>query len=140
MLSRRIAARNFYPAVSVLESVSRVMPSIVSREHMEAAGRIRDLLATYAESEDLINIGAYKAGSNLRVDWALEHLESVRGFLSQRVEERSSFEETDRLMLALAPRPDPSVQPRQEAQKEEAPRRSGARFASPASPSVSHED
>ena len=143
VLSRRIAARNFYPAVSVLESVSRVMPSIVSREHMEAAGRIRDLLATYAESEDLINIGAYKAGSNLRVDWALEHLESVRSFLSQRVEERSSFEETDRLMLALAPRPDPSAPPQQaqqEAQKEEAPRRSGARFASPVSSSVPYED
>ena len=105
VLSRKIAARNFYPAVSVLESVSRVMPAIVSPEHLEAAGRIRDLLATYAESEDLINIGAYKSGSNARVDWALSHLDSVRDFLGQRVDECSSFEETDRLMLALAPQP-----------------------------------
>ena len=105
VLSRKIASRNFYPAVSVLESVSRVMPAIVSPEHLAAAGRIRDLLATYAESEDLINIGAYKAGSNARVDWALSHLDSVRGFLEQRVDESSSFEETDRLMLALAPQP-----------------------------------
>ena len=105
VLSRKIASRNFYPAVSVLESVSRVMPAIVSPEHLAAAGRIRDLLATYAESEDLINIGAYKTGSNARVDWALSHLDSVRGFLEQRVDESSSFEETDRLMLALAPQP-----------------------------------
>lgn len=105
VLSRKIASRNFYPAVSVLESVSRVMPAIVSPEHLAAAGRIRDLLATYAESEDLINIGAYKAGSNVRVDWALSHLDSVRGFLEQRVDESSSFEETDRLMLALVPQP-----------------------------------
>lgn len=105
VLSRKIASRNFYPAVSVLESVSRVMPAIVSPEHLAAAGRIRDLLATYAESEDLINIGAYKTGSNARVDWALSHLDSVRGFLEQRVDESSSFEETDRLMLALVPQP-----------------------------------
>ncbi len=105
VLSRKIASRNFYPAVSVLESVSRVMPAIVSPEHLAAAGRIRDLLATYAESEDLINIGAYKAGSNARVDWALSHLDSVRAFLEQRVNESSSFEETDRRMLALAPQP-----------------------------------
>ena len=105
VLSRKIASRNFYPAVSVLESVSRVMPAIVSPEHLAAAGRIRDLMATYAESEDLINIGAYKAGSNARVDWALSHLDSVRGFLEQRVDESSSFEETDRRMLALAPQP-----------------------------------
>ncbi len=105
VLSRKIASRNFYPAVSVLESVSRVMPAIVSPEHLDAAGRIRDLLATYAESEDLINIGAYKSGSNARVDWALSHLDSVRGFLEQRVDESSSFEETDRRMLALAPQP-----------------------------------
>ena len=105
VLSRKIASRNFYPAVSVLESVSRVMPAIVSPEHLAAAGRIRDLMATYAESEDLINIGAYKAGSNARVDWALSHLDSVRGFLEQRVDESSSFEETDKRMLALAPQP-----------------------------------
>jgi flagellum-specific ATP synthase len=104
VLSRKIAARNFYPSVSVLESVSRVMPAIVSPEHLEAAGRVRDLLATYAESEDLINIGAYKAGASPRVDWALEHLESVRAFLLQKVEESSPFGETEKRIAALAPR------------------------------------
>ena len=106
VLSRKIAARNFYPAVSVLDSVSRVMPVLVSREHLDAAGRVRDLLATYAESEDLINIGAYKSGSNMRVDWALENMEAVRNFLAQRVEDPTSFDETDRRLLELAPFPD----------------------------------
>ncbi|MDR1649096.1 MAG: EscN/YscN/HrcN family type III secretion system ATPase, partial [Synergistaceae bacterium] len=106
VLSRRIAARNFYPSVSVLESVSRVMPAVVSPEHLEAAGRIRDLLATYAESEDLINIGAYKAGASPRVDWALRHLDSVRAFLSQKVDESSSFEETEARLVALAAGPE----------------------------------
>ena len=128
VLSRRIAARNFYPAVSVLESVSRVMPAIVSREHLDAAGRVRDLLATYAESEDLINIGAYKPGSNIRVDWAMEHLGSVREFLSQRVTDPTSFEETDRRLLALAPSPEAAA-PTPEPPAEEAapPARPGAR-------------
>jgi len=103
VLSRKIAARNFYPSVSVLESVSRVMPSIVSSEHLAATGRVRDLLATYAESEDLINIGAYKTGANRRVDWALEHLNSVRGFLMQKVEESFSFEDIVEQVVSLAP-------------------------------------
>ena len=103
VLSRRIASRNFYPSVSVLESVSRVMPAIVSPEHLAAAGRVRDLLATYSESEDLINIGAYKTGASPRVDWALRHLDSVRAFLAQKVEESSPFEETVRRIIALAP-------------------------------------
>ena len=103
VLSRKIAARNFYPAVSVLESVSRVMPAVVSPEHFGSAGRVRDLMATYAESEDLINIGAYKTGANPRVDWALKHLGSVRSFLMQRVDEISSFEDTVNKLISLAP-------------------------------------
>ena len=105
VLSRRIASRNFYPSVSVLESISRVMPAVVSSEHITAAGRVRDLLATYAESEDLVNIGAYKTGANPRLDWALEHLESVRSFLSQKVEESSSFEDTANQLVSLLPEP-----------------------------------
>ena len=103
VLSRKIASRNFYPSVSVLESVSRVMPAIVSAEHLGAAGRIRDLLATYADSEDLINIGAYKTGANSRVDWALKNLDSVRAFLTQKVNESSSFDETEKQIISLAP-------------------------------------
>ena len=103
VLSRKIAARNFYPSVSVLESVSRVMPFVVSPGHLEAAGRIRDLMGTYAESEDLINIGAYKTGANPRVDWALKHLDSVRSFLTQKIEESYSFEDTVNQVISLAP-------------------------------------
>ena len=103
VLSRRIAARNFYPAVDVLESVSRVMPSIVGREHLEAAGRVRELLAVHSEAEDLINIGAYKKGSNPKIDWALDHLSDVRGFLSQKVDETFSFSDAEKTLLSLAP-------------------------------------
>lgn len=103
VLSRKIAAKNFYPAVSSLESVSRVMPSIVSREHLAAAGRVREVLATYADAEDLVNIGAYKPGSNPKIDWAIKNLEPVRNFLKQPVEEPMSFEETEKWLLTLAP-------------------------------------
>jgi flagellum-specific ATP synthase len=92
VLSRKIAARNFYPSVDLLESVSRVMPSIVDEEHLLAAGRVRELLAVYAEAEDLISIGAYKSGSNPRVDWAVAHLQKVRAFLRQSVGEHVSFD------------------------------------------------
>lgn len=103
VLSRKIAARNFYPSVDVLESVSRVMPSIVDAEHLEAAGRLRELLAVYTEAEDLINIGAYKSGANPRVDWSIAHLEKVRGFLRQQVDEHCSFADTASELKALIP-------------------------------------
>lgn len=103
VLSRKIAAKNFYPAVSSLDSVSRVMPSVVSREHLDAAGRVRDLLATYADAEDLINIGAYKSGSNPHIDWAIKNLEPVRQFLMQAVDDPMNFEDTEKNLLSLAP-------------------------------------
>ena len=103
VLSRKIASKNFYPAVSSLESISRVMPSVVSEEHNAAAGRVREVLAVYEEAEDLINIGAYKAGSNPKIDWSLKNLEPVRNFLMQEVKEKSSFEETKKRLLQLAP-------------------------------------
>ena len=102
VLSRKIASKNFYPAVSSLESVSRVMPNIVSEVHYSAAGRVREVLATYAEAEDLINIGAYKTGSNPIIDWSIKNLEPVRNFLMQQVNERSSYEETEKWLLKLA--------------------------------------
>jgi len=104
VLSRKIASKNFYPAVSSLESISRVMPSIVSSEHMAAAGRVREVLAIYADAEDLVNIGAYKAGSNPNIAWAIKNLEPVRNFLMQNVTERSSYEETQKLLFQLAPK------------------------------------
>ncbi len=94
VLSRDLASRNHYPAIDILNSVSRVMPEVTLPEHREAVGRLRSVLAAYNEAEDLINIGAYVAGSNPRIDYARERIEAVRAFLCQDVEERSRYEET----------------------------------------------
>nr|BCX00504.1 MAG: ATP synthase [Bacteroidota bacterium] len=83
VLSRRLAHRGHYPAIDVLASTSRVMPRIVSPEHRRLAQEARALLATYAEAEDLIHIGAYVRGSNPRIDRALERIEALRAFLVQ---------------------------------------------------------
>jgi flagellum-specific ATP synthase len=102
VLSRRLASANHYPAIDVLSSVSRVMPGIVSREHLEAASEIRDLLAVYDEARDLINIGAYKAGSNPRIDRAIARNEEINRFLRQGVDEKGSYENTVNELIRLA--------------------------------------
>lgn len=101
VLSRKLAAANHYPAIDVLASVSRVMPDVVSETHAAAASAIREILATYREAEDLINIGAYVAGSNPRVDHALARIDAVRAFLRQGVDERVDFEQSLAATLAL---------------------------------------
>ncbi|SHE69732.1 type III secretion system ATPase, FliI/YscN [Desulfofundulus australicus DSM 11792] len=93
VLTRELAARNHYPAIDVLQSVSRVMPELVSAEHLARASRLRDLLAAYRQAEDLINIGAYVAGSNPRVDAAVRVYPDLMRFLRQDMHEHSSFEE-----------------------------------------------
>jgi flagellum-specific ATP synthase len=102
VLSRSLAAKNHYPAVDVLRSVSRVMPNIVSEEHLEAANRVREALAIYEEAEDLITIGAYRSGSNPKVDWAISCIDEINNFLRQPVEGRYSFDEAKKLLLKLA--------------------------------------
>ncbi|WP_338834441.1 putative ATP synthase YscN [Moorella humiferrea] len=99
VLSRRLAAENHYPAIDVLQSVSRLMPEITSREHQKKAGLLRELLAAYREAEDLIEIGAYQQGSNPRVDAALKHYEAIQSFLRQDVEE---FYDFDTVLAGLA--------------------------------------
>lgn len=94
MLSREIAARNHYPAIDILGSVSRLMTDIANKEHVDLAGRGRRLLADYARSEDLINIGAYVKGSSPKIDYALERIESMNAFLNQAVEEKADFQES----------------------------------------------
>jgi flagellum-specific ATP synthase len=106
VLSRKLAARNQYPSIDVLESVSRVMNNIVSEEHLQGAARLRQLLAYYAEGEDLIRIGAYRKGSDPRIDWALAHLDKVRDFLVQSVDESFSFEDTVHRLVSLIPEPE----------------------------------
>ena len=94
VLSRELAAQNHYPAVDVLNSVSRVMRDIVSPEQIEAAGKIRSILATYKSVEDLISIGAYVKGSNPKVDDALRRLDAVQAFLRQSREEKAPWLDT----------------------------------------------
>ena len=94
ILTRRLANRNHYPAIDVLQSISRVMSSIIDQKHKKLAGNFKKLLATYSDAEDLINIGAYKAGSNKEIDNAIAKINDINRFLTQGVEEKSSYEET----------------------------------------------
>lgn len=97
-LSRKIASRNHYPAVDVLPSLSRLMSEVASPEHREAAGIVRELLATYRENEDLISIGAYRRGTNPTIDLAIDVQDVLNQFLRQRVDEASSVDEAARLL------------------------------------------
>ncbi len=94
MLTRKLANKNHYPAIDVLQSISRCMSMIASKEHKEAAGKLKNIMATYNEAEDLINIGAYKKGSNLNIDNAINKIDAVNGFLLQSTEDKFDFEET----------------------------------------------
>ncbi len=94
VLSRKLAAQNHYPAIDVLQSVSRVMQSICSKEHIIISNKIKDIIATYKESEDLINIGAYKKGANKKIDKALEIIDNVNDFLTQDILEKFTYDET----------------------------------------------
>jgi len=99
ILSRSLAAKNHYPAIDVLPSVSRLMSNLVSDEHKESAGKLREVLARYSEAEDLINIGAYVKGSNPKIDDAIAKIDAVNDFLKQGTFEKISFEEMlDQLM------------------------------------------
>ena len=91
VLSRELANKNHYPAVDVLESVSRVMPNVLTNEQRKISQRAREILATYRESEDLINIGAYAKGSNSKVDHAIAKIDALNDFLTQDLSE-SDFE------------------------------------------------
>ena len=93
VLSRERAAMNRYPAIDVLQSISRVMPDIISAEHQEAAHRFRSLLATYTDARDLIDIGAYQQGSNPRIDEAISLIDGLESFLQQGVYEPAGFGE-----------------------------------------------
>ena len=101
VLSRALAAQNHYPAVDVMSSVSRLMPEVASERHREAAGRLRDVLATYRSAEDLINIGAYVEGSNPGIDFARSKIDEVNSFLRQAVDDPAPFDETANRLIAI---------------------------------------
>ncbi len=93
MLSRKLSHKNHYPAIDVLQSISRVMSQVATKEHKALAGKIKNIMATYNEAEDLINIGAYKKGSNKNIDFAIEKIDKVNEFLLQNVDEKFNFED-----------------------------------------------
>ena len=101
VLSRALGARNHWPAIDVLPSLSRVMSFVADPEHIGAAGRVRELLATYEQKRDLISIGAYQSGSDARVDRAVAKIDAINAFLRQGLREYSSMAETRRRLLAL---------------------------------------
>ncbi|WP_297517604.1 flagellar protein export ATPase FliI [uncultured Clostridium sp.] len=94
VLSRSLAQKNHYPAIDVLNSVSRLMPSIATNKHKDIASNLRDMLATYKESEDLINIGAYARGANRKLDKAVDLNQHIITFLRQKIDEKAEFDNT----------------------------------------------
>jgi len=103
VLSRDLAMQNHYPAIDILQSVSRVMTDVATPEHRRLAARLREHLAVYQEAKDLIDIGAYVQGSNPRIDAAIAHYEAIRGFLRQGVEEKSTFASTVAALAQVVP-------------------------------------
>ena len=101
VLSRKLAERGHYPAVDILQSISRLMPAVTTDEHRLAAQKLREIYAIYADAEDLINIGAFSAGSNRRIDGAVALIDRIRDFLVQPVRQRTDFSETVRRMAAI---------------------------------------
>ncbi len=94
VLSRKLANRGQYPAIDTLQSVSRVMPDIIDTDHFQRAMRFNEILATYKEAEDLINIGAYVRGSNPQIDHALSKINQLRGYLKQGIFEKALYDQS----------------------------------------------
>ena len=109
ILSRALASSNHYPAIDVLASASRVQNNVVAPEHRAAAGRMRQLMAKYAEVELLVKIGEYKRGSDVVADEAIEKIDAIRTFLKQRTDERSDFNAAIATMCKLVNMPAPAA-------------------------------
>ena len=101
VLSRDIAAKGIYPAVDVLLSISRLMPEIVDRKHLEASYKFKELMATYKENQDLINIGAYVPGANPKIDLAIKYIDKMWDYIRQDMYEKVSFEGAVNQLLSL---------------------------------------
>ena len=101
VLSRDLAAKNHYPAIDVLNSISRVMVDIVDKEHKKKAKDLLNIVATYKKAEDLINIGAYVKGSNPEIDYAIKMIDKVNNFLKQDINESINFAEAREELFAL---------------------------------------
>jgi flagellum-specific ATP synthase len=101
VLDRKLAAQNHYPPIAVLDSLSRLLTAVCGREQLEKIQRLRQLLAAYAASEDLIRVGAYQKGADPVLDQAIAVIPKLQGFLQQKKDEKSTFEEARARLLAL---------------------------------------
>jgi len=105
VLSRKLGAANHFPAIDVLASASRVQNAVVTAEHRAAAGRLRELMAKYAEVELLVKIGEYKRGADALTDEAIDKMEAIKSFLKQRTDESSTMRKTLDVLCPLVDRP-----------------------------------
>ena len=101
VLSRNMAQKNHYPAIDVLASISRVMSAVATKAHKDVAGQMKEVLATYRDAEDLINIGAYRAGSNKNIDYAISKIDACNSFLKQGTDEKFDFDDIVAQMTAI---------------------------------------
>lgn len=119
VLSRQLAARNLYPSVDILQSISRVMVDIVPPDHVFAARKMAEIVATYRDAEDLINIGAYQKGSNPAIDQSIDLIGPIESFIRQGIKEKVSYDDCVKQVMQLAvravqppqPKPTPGPQP-----------------------------
>jgi flagellum-specific ATP synthase len=102
VLRRELAAKNHYPAIDVLSSISRLMTDLADRDQLAAAGRFKDALATYQRNEDMINLGAYQKGANQEIDMALERYPFLMSFLKQPFDQPAGLEESRDALLRVA--------------------------------------
>ncbi|MBI3901265.1 MAG: FliI/YscN family ATPase, partial [Chlamydiia bacterium] len=101
ILSSELARQYHYPAIDVLASVSRVLPLIVDKQHLEFVGKVREVLSNYKKNELLIRIGEYKPGTDKNADFAIKYIDKVNRFLKQKVDEKAPFEETLKMLKSL---------------------------------------
>ncbi len=101
VLTRKLANANHFPAIDINASISRLMPAIVTVEHREMASKIRDILSEYDKNSDLISIGAYKAGTNGKVDYAISKIDQVNSFLRQGIDETFGYDECMESMMKI---------------------------------------
>ncbi len=94
ILSRKLAEGNHFPAIDVLASISRLMPEVADKEHLKASRALKDLISTFYGAKDLIDVGAYKEGSDIKIDQAKKHISAINGFLRQEVSDKAVFEDT----------------------------------------------
>jgi flagellar biosynthesis/type III secretory pathway ATPase len=101
VLDRKLTSRGHYPPINAMNSLSRVMPMVTSKEHVKAASNLRELIASYYEVEDLVSVGAYKSGSQPMSDKAIQKWPSINRFLRQDKAEGTPFEETQTALKGL---------------------------------------